>query len=480
MEFTESKFRFLQQEILLRHLGCWCPEVRTDLWIKWKIQMSVTMFLGDGLALLILQVPASWKRILLFSWKSNASCEEYSYSEIGRSFQEIPNYEGWSLSAQNSRLSSKMVRNFDQDERQADGAVHWNALKAVLTRGSRDRGAENFTGYQWWIFSKREARKWDSNIAKLLRKTWYTFVRFLDIAGGETMARDLMGHVLWPPGWTDIINHQGCAFNMKSIMANGLFQEETNQEDKQCLSLHSIRWNQMIDNMKIPRNFHYCSKWKHHQDAVYWVKIGRGTRIGITILANEVQRHHCIWKRSARLHFQDNCPKYQEGHVWEKGSTSTCISTKVVKDDSGSYAVFTEQGSSAFQMTAAKAMDVISRLPGCAGQAADAVSAYTQVKMEDAPNYWKFPNRNVQTYGFVYHETNGQNHGPVWKTQLFLLSGICTVILQQDFYGNLRKSCWNMVGWRFPIGNAYSYTVKKDYSYLCMWMTSNWLERNKI
>ena len=56
----------------------------------------------------------------------------------------------------------------------------------------------------------------------------------------------------------------------------------------------------------------------------------------------------------------------------------------IVKDDSGSYAVFIEQGSSASQMTAAKVMDIISRLPGCDGQAADAVSAYTQVKMEDA------------------------------------------------------------------------------------------------
>ena len=65
----------------------------------------------------------------------------------------------------------------------------------------------------------------------------------------------------------------------------------------------------------------------------------------------------------------------------------------IVKDDSGSYAVFTEQGSSASQMTAAKVMDIISRLPGCAGQAADAVSAYTQVKMEDAPKTF----RNVQT-----------------------------------------------------------------------------------
>ena len=40
------------------------------------------------------------------------------------------------------------------------------------------------------------------------------------------------------------------------------------------------------------------------------------------------------------------------------------------KDNSGSYAVFTEQGSSASQMTAAKVMDIVSRLPGCAGKAA--------------------------------------------------------------------------------------------------------------
>ena len=36
-------------------------------------------------------------------------------------------------------------------------------------------------------------------------------------------------------------------------------------------------------------------------------------------------------------------------------------------------------------------MDIISRLPGCAGQAADAVSAFTHVKMEDAPKLLKIP-----------------------------------------------------------------------------------------
>ena len=61
----------------------------------------------------------------------------------------------------------------------------------------------------------------------------------------------------------------------------------------------------------------------------------------------------------------------------------------IVKDDTGLYAVFTEQESSASQKTAAKV--IISRMKGCEGQAADAKSAYTQVKMEDAPTLWKIP-----------------------------------------------------------------------------------------
>ena len=113
-----------------------------------------------------------------------------------------------------------------------------------------------------------------------------------------------------------------------------------------------------------------------------------------------------------------------------------------MKDDSRSCAVITEQRSSASQMTAAKVMDIISRLPGCDGQAADAVSAYTQVKMEDAPKLLNIPKSDCPDIWIHLPRHSGLNHGPLWKTQSFLLSGICTVILWQDFCekGNLRKS----------------------------------------
>ena len=69
----------------------------------------------------------------------------------------------------------------------------------------------------------------------------------------------------------------------------------------------------------------------------------------------------------------------------EKYTGRVVLRGDIVKDDSGSYAVFTTQGSSASQLRDAKVMDVIARLPGCDGQAVDAVSAYTQVKMENDP-----------------------------------------------------------------------------------------------
>ena len=95
---------------------------------------------------------------------------------------------------------------------------------------------------------------------------------------------------------------------------------------------------------------------------------------------------------------------------------------------------------------------------------------------------WKFQNRNVQTWGFVFSDTNGQNHGPVWKFQSFLLSGICIIIFWQDHCrkDNLRKSSWNMAGRKFPIGNVSSYTVKKIiFICVCGWHQIDWKETKR-
>ena len=90
---------------------------------------------------------------------------------------------------------------------------------------------------------------------------------------------------------------------------------------------------------------------------------------------------------------------------FQKYSGRVVLRGGIVKDESGTYAVFTEHGSSASQMTAAKVLDVNARQPDCDGQAADAVPAYTQVKMEDAPKLLKIPESECP-----YMDTSSTTH----------------------------------------------------------------------
>ena len=79
-------------------------------------------------------------------------------------------------------------------------------------------------------------------------------------------------------------------------------------------------------------------------------------------------------------------------------------------------------------MTAAKIMDIISRLPGCDGQAAD-VSAYTQVKMERCSQIMK--NSKIGVSRHLDSSTTTQmalNHGPSMEDPV--------VPLERNLYGH--------------------------------------------
>ena len=228
-----------------------------------------------------------------------------------------------------------------------------------------------------------------------------------------------------------------------------------------------------------------CLKqWRYPQQKQQWIKNGRNlksSRRG-TKQKSEVNQR---WL----MNQEKKVEKYTSLHWWtsviwrmpnwrqstKNTKVELCFEATFVKDDSGSYAVFTEQGSSASQMTAAKVMDIISRLPGCSGQAADAVSAVTQVKMEDAPKLLKIPKSECPDNLIRLP----RHKWPKWKTQSFLLNDISTVIVWQDclcerlFEKVLLKYGWDKVSkWECLFVHR-----SKNYSYRCMWMTSNWLER---
>ena len=134
-----------------------------------------------------------------------------------------------------------------------------------------------------------------------------------------------------------------------------------------------------------------------------WEKLEKISKWNLTKVESKKQVIDEARTSGGKVHFaslMDIChlqnAELEAKHQKYKGRVA--LRGDIVKNDSGSYAVFTEQGSSASQMTAAKIMDIISRLSGCDGQAADAVSAYTQVKMENAHKLLKIPKIGVSRH----------------------------------------------------------------------------------
>ena len=123
--------------------------------------------------------------------------------------------------------------------------------------------------------------------------------------------------------------------------------------------------------------------------------------------------------------------------------------------------------------------------PDCQGaqdKAADAVSACIQVKMEDAPKLLKIPKSEcpdiwIRLPRHKWPKSWSSKEDPVFP-------------LERNLYGHpLARLSWERqfekillaYGWE-KVSNWECLFVhrEKGYSYLCMWVTSNWLERNKI
>ena len=143
----------------------------------------------------------------------------------------------------------------------------------------------------------------------------------------------------------------------------------------------------------------------------------------------------------------------------------------IVKDDSGSYAVCTEQGSSASQMTAAKVMDVyvkasrmfrtssrcsIRLYPGQNGRCTNVI----EIPKSECPDIW------IRLPKHKWPKSWSNMEDPV-------------IPLERNLYGHpLAGLLWERqleevllkYGWeKFQIGTACSLTENKDCSYLCVW-----------
>ena len=118
----------------------------------------------------------------------------------------------------------------------------------------------------------------------------------------------LQDNVIIQRGIFHYIYHIGCAFNLHSIINNGLVPGGQNLSRRQTVIFlptdprdESHKDPEHID-FSVPRRARYLhSAWKRHQDAVFWVDIDLAIREGLTFY--QTQSNAIILQRTLPAHY---------------------------------------------------------------------------------------------------------------------------------------------------------------------------------
>ena len=164
--------------------------------------------------------------------------------------------------------------------------------------------------------------------------------------------------VLWKP-----VNLQDCVWeNHYQIIMKTILQE------KETIHCSIIIWFTNLFLCLQPWRFPQQKKTVDKE----WEKLEKISAWNLTKVRSKKEVIDEARNKDVKVHFaslMDIChlknAELEAKHQKYKGRV--VLRGDIVKDDSGSYAVINERGSSASQMTAAKVMDIISRLPGCDG-----------------------------------------------------------------------------------------------------------------
>ena len=119
-------------------------------------------------------------------------------------------------------MVTRMVRHYDQDERQSDAALHWDAIRPVLLKAFAEHGARDFSDQQWRRLIHEGSSKTRFEFCEDSQHSLDFFRALQGHSGGIPTDPELMGYVLIPHNWKEYIYHRGCSFSIQSILESGL------------------------------------------------------------------------------------------------------------------------------------------------------------------------------------------------------------------------------------------------------------------
>ena len=189
------------------------------------------------------------------------------------------------------RTGCESILHADQRQQakpQEDGAVHFWRIKENLQ--NQFPQIPHWSGNRWkaclaagrWAKRRYQYCTDDSGTIVYLRA-------LQGHSGRNLIDPSLQDNVVIQSGFFQHIYHIGCAFNLHSIINNGLISGGQNSSKRQTVFFLLIDpWDkehkdpEKID-LTVPRRAQYLhNAWKKHQDAVYWVDIDLAIRKGLT------------------------------------------------------------------------------------------------------------------------------------------------------------------------------------------------------
>ena len=188
-------------------------------------------------------------------------------------------------------LSKKVIsllRHNQTVQREKDGAIEFYRIKFYLRNHSLQ--VQHWSDDRWKAClaagggSKRRYQYCSDNSGRIF------YLRALQgHSGNNLIDPTLQDNVVIGSGIFHYIYHIGCAFNLHSIINNGLIAGGQDLSRRQTVFFLPIdprdknhKYPEHID-FSVPRRARYVhSAWKKHQDAVFWVDINLAIREGLT------------------------------------------------------------------------------------------------------------------------------------------------------------------------------------------------------
>ena len=189
-----------------------------------------------------------------------------------------PDLESYNL----SKKVINLLRHNQKLHREQDGAIHFYKIKFHL----RDYllPIQNWSDDRWLDClaagggSKRRYQYCSDYLGSII------YLRALQGHSGDSLIDlALQDNVLIGPGVFPYIYHVGCAFNLHSIIGNGLIPGGQNLSRRQ--SVFFLPVDPRDEDHKDPENIDYSvprharylqNTWKRHQDTVFWIDIDLG------------------------------------------------------------------------------------------------------------------------------------------------------------------------------------------------------------